>query len=305
MSSLRTHISAIRYFSVTRLFSGVLHSLGLLWLFVQIGAFFSEPFSSWVQSFWWVFLFLGSTYGLYKAWPKLSVQAAITGTDTTIEIKICDILSEPSSFIIGSNTTFDTSIEDGTINPTSIQGQYTQKFCDTVEQLDRDLSNSLTGEAYKVLSLEEKPYGKSYNYEIGTVAKVRCGTRYAYFVSIARLNEHRVASANSQDILDALPKLWEFIRTRGDLNALCCPILGSGFSRVEVTKENLVKEIIKSFVAAAVVGKFAEKLIITISPADFQKGHINLTSIDQFLEHECKHVNTGPGQQRTGTPIET
>ena len=34
----------------------------------------------------------------------------------------------------------------------------------------------------------------------------------------ATLNRHRVVEATRQDVLDALPGLWEFIRRRGGLD---------------------------------------------------------------------------------------
>ena len=69
-------------------------------------------------------------------------------------------------------------------------------------------------------------------------------------MAIATLNAHRIAFATRNDLLDALPVLWENIRTRGGMEPISVPVLGSGFSRLNAKREELVREIVKSFVAA-------------------------------------------------------
>ena len=80
---------------------------------------------------------------------------------------------------------------------------------------------------------------------MGTVAPIEIDGKRAYFVAIASLNEHRVASVDRDSFLDALPQMWAEIRSRGGFEPLCCPVLGSGFSRLNSTREELIREIIK------------------------------------------------------------
>ena len=238
---MTNYLAAWRYFSKSQILTAILAAFGVLWLVVEVGSFFSQSFSQGVKPLWWAFLLIGITAGLVFARPRLLASARIQGTDSHIEVRVCDMFSQKGDLIISSNTTFDTTIEDGTISARSSQGQYTIKFCNSVEQLDRDLDAALAGIPSIPRNKNDKPYGKLNEYEIGTVASVDCGGRRAYFVALAVFNSYRVASATRQDIWDSLPRIWEYIRTRGEFGPLCCPVLGSGRSRVNATRDELVR----------------------------------------------------------------
>ena len=302
MPWLKTQLAAIRNLSAGVLFSSLLQSFGVLWLVVEAGDFFLPWFGSIARDWWWAFPIMGTTVGLWRAWPRLSVKSRVSDTDASVEISVCDVLSLGGALVVGSNTTFDTSIEDGTISDASVQGQFTRRFVDSVDELDRQIAGSLGNTAFKNRT-KDKPYGKHREYAIGTVASLSSSGKRAYMVAIASLNSYRVASTNREDVLDALPCLWEFVRNRGGLEPLCCPILGSGFSRVKTPREELIREIVKSFVAATRVGKFCEHLTIAISPEDFLRGHINLDALGRFLGHECTYAR-GTLTGRGGKPLE-
>lgn len=273
-----------------------MHAFGALWLSVEITAFFSEPMAQKIPPFWWAFLATGAIVGLLRAWPRVSVSCRIRGTDCHIDLRICDMLGQSGSYIIGSNTTFDTSLEDKTISERSVQGQFTKRFFPSLSQLNRELADSLAGVESTELSAIEKPYGKRTRYEIGSVAMVRYDRGIAYFLAVANLNANRVASASRQDVLDALPKLWEFIRTRGSIEPICSPILGTGFSRTNATRDDIAREMIRSFVAACQAGRFSERLTIAIAPADYRAGTVDFPALVRFLENACEEANLPPSQ---------
>ena len=239
----------------------------------------------------WVFPGAGAIVGLWRAWPRLSVKYKIAGTDAEIEIRVCDLFEQDGALVVSGNTTFDTAMDDGTISKSSTQGQYATRFCDNLTNLDRQIEDSLKKQDFKQRDPEEKPYGKRKEYEIGTVASVSCGGKSAYFVAVASLDKNRRASSTLNNILDALPRLWEFVQTRGNLERIAMPIMGSGLSRVQVERERLIREIVKSFIAAARTGRFCEYLTIAISSQDFSEKKISLPKLGRFLEHECTYVS--------------
>ena len=71
------------------------------------------------------------------------------------------------------------------------------------------------------------------------------------------------------------------------MEPLVAPSIESGFSRVEATRQELAKEMVRSFVAAVPPGKFSEKLTIMIFPDDFVRGRIDLEALNQFAASEC------------------
>lgn len=149
------------------------------------------------------------------------------------------MFSISAAYVIACNRTFDTSLENGVISPMSTQGQFTKRFFRSIEEFDSQIEKSLDGCMPTKLSKDQKPYGKRNEFPIGTVAAVSSNGQVAYLVAICSLNEHKVASSSTENILDALPATWEFIRTKGEMGPLCCPILGSAFSRVSATREHL------------------------------------------------------------------
>jgi len=290
MEKLLLIYQCIKQFSFLELIKSILQAFGILWLLVGITSFFFEKYgwSDTIRSYWWLFFTLGIIWGLHRACPKVSVRERILDTDVDIEVRIGNMFSLPYAFIIGSNTTFDTTIEDNTISSKSVQGQFTKKFCSSINLLDKLLEDSLSGVPIKAIKNKtEKPFGKLKEYDLGTVAPIEINGKKAYFVAIAIFNQHKVASVEREDFLDLLPKMWDGIRNKGGFEPLCCPILGSGFSRLNMTREELIHEIIKSFIAATSEAKFSERLVLVVTPSDFSAGHINLKEIKKFLEYEC------------------
>ena len=249
--------------------SGILHTLGVVWLLIQLIYFFWPEYDQQIREWSWWALVLGVLEGTRRAWPRLSVKSQVRGTDAEIEIRVCNLFDQEKALIISSNTTFDTSIEDGTISSRSTQGQYTELFCDSLANLDRQIEHSLQEVDYVLKDEDTKPYGNTKEYPIGTVADVTCQGKRAYFLAVGRMDRNRVANASKEEVLDALPKLWEFVRSRGGLEPIAIPIVGSGFARTRATREELVREIAKSFIAAVREGRFCENLTIAGSPEDF------------------------------------
>lgn len=283
----------------------MLQAFGALWLLIEIiDYFFSDrSWASFVKSGWWVFFLVGVCIGAYRAWPKWFVRARIEGTDVVVEVRIGDLFKFDGALIIGSNTTFDTAMEDNTISDTSIQGKFTRRYFSTILELDQKLAAALQTVTPVCTRNEiDKPYGKRLEYELGTVAPLEAQDRKAYFVAVSRLNADRVASSDSNSFLDALPHMWNGIRNRGGMEPLCCPILGSGYTRLKLTRQELVMNIVRSFVVATQEGKLSEKLMVVIHPRDMQQGHIRLENLGRFLEFECVYAQV-PRSSGTALPV--
>ena len=151
-------------------------------------------------------------------------------------------------------------MEDDTIDVRSAQGQYTKIFCDSLENLDRQIDASLDGVAFELRDESEKPYGSRRRTPL-ELWHLYCSRGSALILLPSRLlNAHRNAFATRNDLLDALPELWENIRMRGGMDPINVPIIGAGFSRLNATREELVREIVKSFVAASHAGRFVNGL---------------------------------------------
>ena len=118
------------------------------------------------------------------------------------------------------------------------------------------------------------------------------------------MNMDRVASSDTNLLYDALPRIWNGIRNRGGMENLLCPVLGSGYSRLSLTRQELVYAIIKSFVVASQEGKLTEKLSVIVHPRDLKQGQLDLDELQRFLEYECVYGRVGQGTESpTGVPL--
>lgn len=102
------------------LFSSLLEVFGVLWLITQISSYYFPNTNIFLKSNWYLFLVIGFFWGLFKSRPKLKISKILTNRDVMIAICISDMFKQKGSFIIGSNTTFDTSINSMIISPESI-----------------------------------------------------------------------------------------------------------------------------------------------------------------------------------------
>lgn len=263
-------------------------ALGFIWLILAISTYFYSDLPNQIKGYWWVCVLVPIIWSIVDNRPTLSVHQRLIGRDVIIEICIGDIFQFKGAYIVGSNTTFDTEVGNGLISSKSIQGQFTEKFYDDVKHLDVDLDDALRREKFTKVTSDKR--GKKKEYGIGTVAKVENKTVEAYFLAIASLNQHGVASSSFENIQVSLSCVWSYIANRGGINPLVIPILGSGFSRIEVTRDQIIKEIIRSFVAACATKRFTEKLTIVIHPDDFRKYDLDLAELNEFLTYQCKYT---------------
>ena len=300
-------LSFIRRISVRNLLGASFQAYGVLWLGVQVVDFFSKAWGDEIRQCVYLYLLLGAVWGIYRSWPTKSIHMRIIDTDVDVGLRIGDVMNFPGATIVGSNITFDTAMEDQTISKESVQGQFTNKYFPNIEALDCALDSALeTISPTKELDREQKPFGKLQEYELGTVAPIERQGKKAYFVAIAELNPHRVAVSGSDRLLDLLPRMWNGIRTRGGMEHLVSPILGSGFSRLNLTRNELIKSIIRSFVAATREGKLTEKLTIAIHPDDVARQQIGWDDLHKFLEYECtyaKAFQTTSNATPVGEPV--
>jgi len=287
-----------------RAFSAVLSSFGALWLVVEITSFFFEG-TEWpnvIRHSWHWFGLAGVFIASWLCRPHLSVSHKLNGRDVTIEIAIGDLFSYPGAIIIGSNTTFDTRISRELISEKSIQGIFTRKFYGGETQLDPELSAGLS--ALPCETLQGKRVGKSSRYPVGTCVRLNPKQHTSYFVALADINEHGVACGTFDGLKESLAKLWVFIGSRGMKESFVMPVIGTGFTRLKQTREEVVREIIKSFIAACSETTFADKLTIVIATQDVVKHHISLDDLGSFLRHECLYASFSRGnQQAVGTPV--
>lgn len=132
-------------FSFTRTIEALLSAFGGMWLVAEVTNFFSPKAGDWIKDQWGVFLLAGVLIAIYKNLPHVKFTCRLTGRDVAIEIRVADMFKVDGAFVIGSNTSFDTDLSGGLISKRSVQGQFTEKYYNSVAHLDGDLNTALAG----------------------------------------------------------------------------------------------------------------------------------------------------------------
>lgn len=290
-------------FSVTRAGQALLSSFGTMWLGAEIVSFFSQGGGAWLRRQWIAFLVVGVLLALWLNRPRVRFSCRLAGRDVVVEIRVGDMFAVPGALVIGSNTSFDTDTASGLIAEKSVQGQFTRKYYSAVSHLDGDLAAALSGIASARTSPTKK--GKAAVYPFGTTAHVVAQQRRAYFVAIAAMNDYGVAGGTFDDLKTSLPMLWDYVATKGGgIEPLVVPVLGSGFSRLPQPREEIIRAIVNSFIAACSSARPTDRLTVVIPFKDYHEHQVDFVELERYVQHVCRYTEyRSPAAVGTGTAL--
>lgn len=273
--------------------------LGVTWTLAKVASSVWDGASSWPSS--WVMVVIPLPLAIWESLPASSIKNRLKDKDIWIIIKIGDIFKKiDGSLVVSTNSTFDTSFSGNLISRDSLQGQFTLKYYDDEAHLDSDLQKALKGEASKPINDNRK--SKKERYPVGTIAKINPKDQTVYMIAIADINEHGKAAGSEEGIIESLGKLWHYIGERGETEAVTIPVLGTGRTQINIKREQMIIEIIKSFIAACSEKRFCDKLTIVISRKDYIQQEMDIEMIGNYLRYLCQYTSlknkgdTGGGQ---------
>lgn len=229
-------------------------------------------------------------YAVFVRRPKLSVQEKIADRDIHIRIMVGDIMQMDEPCVIGTNTTFDTDVDTGLISAKSLQGQLTAKYYDTAEHLDADIQRSLSDVRPVCRLSSADRHRRQDQYPVGQVARIKARGRKMYLLAMAHMNASGSAETNFAMISDALNALWQFFERGGVYESeILIPVLGTGAGRVTEKREEIVREIIASFVVASRQKRVCNVLSIVIYESDFYQLFGDLDDLHDYLRWQCQY----------------
>ena len=242
--------------------------LGGFWLVIEPISYFSDKFQNLVKPLGMYIFGASIILTIIQNRPRLKFKYFIEDKDVYVNIVIGDLLkNKKKDIIIPTNVHFVTELSDNLISEKSVQGQFTRMYYASYNHLDTDIEQSL---ATSNFSVENPSYlGKDKIYDLGTVARLSIKKDnkrlfWTYLFALAKLNAHGNCQSNIGEFQQTLPSLWSYIQTKGELSDLSLPILGSGFCRIDSSREDLFKEILLSFLAATRNSKFCKSLTFVI-----------------------------------------
>lgn len=239
-------------------------------------------------------------------WKPLCFTCFLKDRDTKITLLVDDIFKQEGAFVIPTNTTFDTLMEDEFISINSVQGQYQEKYYPrNLKALDREIAHALDGITY--LEVQDGRTTNTRRYEIGTTCKISTQSRHAYFLAVADVNKYgKPENVTFDKITSALVCFWQKLNEFGHLENILMPIIGTGKAGIQdASRDKIIQEIIFSFIVAAREMKVTENLIICIHPKDFIQKNIHWDDLCEYLQYTCKYqyiennVREGKAEENT------
>lgn len=297
MKYMRGLVCKIRYvlkFSVKRFVQMLGTIMALFGVILTIAECVQWMFESDIVYVWMhdyvVYILLGCIFiAFLKNKIQLSCEYFLKGTDVKINLKVCDVLSENAAIVIPTNTTFDTKMDDEFISVSSVQGQFQKKYFDNnLSTLDSLLEKGLEGYSYEKI---DRIHSKDKKYPLGTVSKVTYNGKHYYFVAVADINEYgKTVNTKFENIQLALEGLWSQLESRGHVENLALPLLGTGRAGIkDASRKRVVQEIIFSFVASSKQRKITEKLLICVHPLDLEHKDLALAELNEYLRYMCEY----------------
>jgi len=260
--------------------SDIVTSVGIFWLLVEIASYSTnEKIDQYIKNIP-IFLFIFSIIfiiALFKNKPKTSFSYQLRNKDSFIEINVGDAFKNNGSLVIPINDNFDVSLGGNVKKAKSLQNKLiTEYYAGKEEHLENDIS--------KVITLPNV-------YDIGTTIEIEQNSKIFYLlVNSRKTNKNRVEST-LDDFLLSLSKLWEYIALESGRNSIVTiPLISTNHGRISnLNRMSAIKEIIQSYIDSSKYLNIADKLIISIFPADINKGSLDLDEIDEYLKFSCKH----------------
>ena len=278
-----------------------------IWTAIETSSYFIKPLADFLSGNWVMFIIIiivcllaGGIRFIRRCKKMLSVNEKLEEVDISIEIRVGDIFKLPGALIIATNTTFDTT----NLSVESLLGQCCENYYDKKDHLNHDLEKALKNERGSLIQNSDEERKR---YKFGTVVKITVQEQVIYLVAIDELNKEGGYSSSLENVRQSLTSLWQYIGERGSPGHLIIPAIGTKSAGIQVPRDVMTTEIIKSFIGGTYAGKkICEKLTIVIHEKDYHEQNIDLQELGNYLHTHAKQKKweISEPQKPIGEPIQ-
>ncbi|GAB4093020.1 macro domain-containing protein [Flaviaesturariibacter terrae] len=248
---------------------------GTIWLSIECPSALSVDVKEFVDSLdpWALIIsvFASLIAAICIAFPKTSFTKQFKSAQTSISLRVGDLLEEDEDIVIGSSDFFDFSFNQTT--GVSVKSQLISRlFNNDVDFINNQIDKSLEGKDHIALWEENKPFGRKFRYPVGTVAVLQHPQKRVFVVVLTKLSyQGKEKQTQSDPILlnQALNGLWEKIGIEGRKKKFSIPVLGAGLGNVNLSHLLIVQSIILSYAIFARRSRISREMSIVISPKDY------------------------------------
>lgn len=279
---LQKRITYLFKFQKAKMLSNFLIMFGGIWLCLEFPSFLSDDFLQFIKPFtnWILFisLFTSLIYAFIMSFPIMEYEKEFKASNTSIKIKVGDLINESCDIVVGTSDYFDTAYDIQ--SNISLKSQVINRlFNSDKDNVDRLIENSLQNQAIEGTINNEKQIGKNIQYQIGTIAILLQNNRKIYLTVITNLvfeNQDKHTETNPEKFNVALNCLWNKIKVEGRKKEISIPVIGSGLSGLNLSNLILMQSAILSFVVFSKQTRITQKLNVVIkednyNPNDFEE----------------------------------
>lgn len=284
-----------RWFTLKRFWSmvkDIMSVIGFLTIVITIVEFFPSLF--WIssslknQSFLLTYIIFSIIYGVIKNVPKNTFIFKINNRDIELGLSIGNIESTRSAIVVPVNSEFDMNLNGSVRSAQSVKSMVIKKYFagdhNTVEQ---KISAQLATPFY----VTQKENGSKY--KLGTTVRIETDDKkksFYFVVNSHKLNDSRV-EAQEDGLSMTLSGLWSYISNYGAKEHISIPLLGTGNGRLKIPREEVYKEIVRSFIASCAGKSYCDRMTIVIKDKDVTKCQINIEGLVDFTKLQTEYAD--------------
>ena len=247
-----------------------------------------------------VMIVVALTRGAWEIKPKTSATCIVPGRETFVEVQIRDLfsrriffLNRRSAFVVPMTRLLDCDM-DQTIAADSVLGGLINRFF----RGDWRSFKAKVDEAIKKRAdiVSDGRVGDYLSYPIGTVVTVdheirilgmRRKVKFFLLCSSDIVDGH--AKSEISQVLYALVELFAFLKHKsGYMGLVRIPVIGTGHGRIEVPVPDVVRELVRQFIASCSDSRYLEKLTIVINPSRHRQHPVDMEMMQGFLREYCQ-----------------
>jgi len=233
------------------------------------------------------YLVLFSVWCLFRGRDTLADVSIKDVPGVRIRIVVGNLLSfgarKDALVVVGMNSGWDCTLtrEDGSIAPSSLQGQITSQWFGGSGNLEAALTRRKEGHPERDSPDAPVPLGQT--------VRLDEHERSVMWVTMTRWDPAIGAySTTIPELEQSMGGLWEGLRASHNWDDdVFCPVIGAAYGKVgDESTLGLLKRHIRSFVAATKEQKITQTLTFVVSPNDLRD--MDLPDLRDFLIAECR-----------------
>ncbi len=205
----------------------------------------------------------------------------LTINNSTVEIIVGDILSEPGLKVIAFNEYFDTQVDNKIISESTLNGIYIKRKVQDVEALDRLIEQDEHLSDKKIEHNSTRRQGKKDKYKLGTIFQ----NEDYLLTAFSKFDNSNRAFLQMNDYVNFLLNFWNEVDIVYNGRSISIPLMGSGMTRFKgydmITDQELLEFLIWSFKISKI--RFTYPSAVTIIIHESKKDKVDFYKLKELV----------------------